>query len=90
MLLSMAITSMQLDSALRDELAELAEKDYNGVPLGEAVRRLIREHKVNQAVEAYERLRADPVEWASYRTELDEWDATSADGLPASGGYPDT
>lgn len=86
----MATTTVQLDSALRDELAALAEKDYDGVPLGEAVRRLIREHKVHAAMEAYERLQADPAEWASYRAELDEWDATTGDGLPSAPEYPGT
>jgi hypothetical protein len=41
---------MQLDSGLRDELAEIAERDYHGVPLGEAVRRLVTEHKINRII----------------------------------------
>lgn len=85
----MGVTSMQLDSAIRDEVAAIAEKDFSGVPLGEAVRRLVQEHKINQVVRAYEELRADPVEWASYQGELDEWDVTTGDGLPdASGEFP--
>ncbi len=73
---------MQLDSGLRDEIAAIAEHDFNGVPLGEAVRRLVREHKISRIIQRYEELRADPEEWASYQGELAEWDATVDDGLP--------
>lgn len=86
----MATTSMQLDSGLRDELAEIAERDFHGVPLGEALRRLVKEHKINRIVQRYDELRADPDEWASYQAELAEWDATAGDGLPdASEEYPE-
>lgn len=73
---------MQLDSELRDELAKIAEQDFNGVPLGEAVNRLVKEHKINRVVQRYEELRADPEEWTSYQAELAEWDTTAGDGLP--------
>lgn len=77
----MATTSMQLDSELRDELATIAERDFQGAPLGEAVKQLVKEHKINRIVQRYEEMRADPDEWASYQAELDEWDATTGDGL---------
>lgn len=83
-------TTMQLDSGLRDELAEIAEKDFGGVPLGEAVRRLVREHKINRILRRYEELRADPEVWASYQGELAAWDRTTGDGLPdAHDEYPE-
>jgi hypothetical protein len=86
----MGTTSMQLDSKLRDELAEIAEKDFDGVPLGEAVRRLVMEHKINRIMERYAELRADPQEWASYQAELAEWGRTAGDGLPdARDEYPE-
>lgn len=78
----MATTSMQLDSELRDELATIAERDFQGAPLGEAVKRLVKEHKINRIVQRYEEIRADPDEWDSYQAELDEWDTTTGDGLP--------
>lgn len=53
---------MQLDSELRDELAEIAERDFHGVSLGEAVRRLIKEHKINRILRRYEELRAGPTD----------------------------
>lgn len=81
---------MQLDSGLRDELAEIAEQDFSGAPLGEAVKRLVKEHKINRIMRRYEELRADPDEWASYQAELAEWDSTSGDGLPdAREEYPE-
>lgn len=87
---SMGATSMQLDSGLRDELAEIAEKDFHGVPLGEAVRRLVREHKINRIMQRYEELRADPEEWASYQDEARLTDNAAGDGLPdAREEYPE-
>ncbi|MBB2505255.1 hypothetical protein [Amycolatopsis echigonensis] len=86
----MATTSMQLDSGLRDELAEIAERDFHGVPLGEAVKRLVREHKLNRIMRRYEELRADPEEWASYQAEARLTDNAAGDGLPdAAEEYPE-
>jgi hypothetical protein len=86
----MVMTSMQLDSGLRDRLAEIAEHDFEGVTLGEAVRRLVREHEIKLIMAQYEKLRANPEEWASYQAELDEWDSTASDGIPdARDEYPE-
>ncbi|WP_240724115.1 MULTISPECIES: hypothetical protein [unclassified Frankia] len=86
----MATTSMQLDSGLRDELAEIAERDFHGVPLGEAVRCLVKEHKISRIMRRYEELRADPEEWASYRAEARLTDDAAGDGLPdAREEYPE-
>jgi hypothetical protein len=63
------------------ELSELADREFQGVPLGEVVGRLVREHKINKVVCRYEELRADPDEWASYQAELSEADGTVSDGL---------
>lgn len=81
---------MQLDSRLRDELAEIAERDFRGVPLGEAVRRLVKEHKINRIVQRYEELRADPEEWASYQAEARLTDNAAGGCLPdAREEYPE-
>jgi hypothetical protein len=78
----MATTTMQLDGSLRDELAEIAKHDFAGVPLAEALRRLIREHQVNKIMSRYAELQADPQEWASYRAEAALTDNAAGDGLP--------
>ncbi len=81
---------MQLDSGLRDELAEIAERDFHGAPLGEAVKRLVQEHKINRIVQRYEELRANPKEWASYQAEARLTDNATGDGLPdAREEYPE-
>lgn len=81
---------MQLDSGLRDELAEVAEHDFRGVSLGEAVRRLLKEHKINQIVRRYEELRADPDEWATYQAESRMADRVGAELVPdAPEEYPE-
>jgi len=66
----MATTSMQIDTALRDELAKLAAQDFRGVPLGEAVARLIKEHKINRVIQRYDELRGDAEEWADYQADI--------------------
>jgi predicted transcriptional regulator len=78
----MKTTSMQLDSDLRDQLARIAEHDYQGVPLGEAVRRLVKEHRIGRIIRQYETLRADPEQWAGYRAEAHLTDNAAGDGLP--------
>ncbi|WP_322751666.1 MULTISPECIES: hypothetical protein [unclassified Frankia] len=81
---------MQLDSGLRDELAEIAEPDFHGVPLGEAVRRLVKEYKINRIMRRYEELRADAEEWVSYQAEARLTDDAAGDGLPdAREEYPE-
>lgn len=75
---------MQLDSELRDDLATIAERDFHGVPLGEAVRRLVKEHQLHRIMQRYEELRADPEEWASYQTEARLTDQAAGDRLPAA------
>jgi hypothetical protein len=86
----MATTTMQLDTELRDDLAEVARADYGGVPLAEALRRLVKEHKVSRIMARYEELRADPAEWASYRDEARLTDGVAGDGLPsAQDDYPE-
>ncbi|HET9875887.1 MAG TPA: hypothetical protein VFQ37_08980 [Mycobacterium sp.] len=86
----MATTSMQLDSTLRDELAIIAERDFHGVALGEAVRRLVKEHQINRIMHRYEELRSDPEEWASYQAEARLTDQVAGDGLPdAAEEYPE-
>jgi phage protein D len=77
----MRMTTMQLESGLRDKLAEIAEQDFDGVTLGEAVRRLIREHEINQIVQRYHELRADPEEWESYQAEARLTDNVAGEGF---------
>jgi phage protein D len=77
----MGMTTMQLEREVRDRLAEISERDFDGVTLGEAVRRLIREHEINQIIQRYEELRADPEEWASYQAEAQLTDNVAGDGL---------
>lgn len=81
---------MQLDSALRDELAEIAVRDFEGAALGEVVRRLVREYKIQRILRRYEALRADPEEWASYQAEARLTDSVAGERLPsAAEEYPE-
>jgi hypothetical protein len=62
-------TTIKIGAALRDRLASLAIDDYGGVTMAEALRRLIAEHEERAVLVAYDRLRADEEEWASYQDE---------------------
>ncbi|EUA65523.1 MULTISPECIES: hypothetical protein [Mycobacterium] len=42
----------------------------------------MREHQINRIMRRYEELRADPGEWANYRTEARLTDNAAGDGLP--------
>lgn len=75
---------MQLDRELRDELATIAERDFGGVPLGEALAQLVREYKINRIMRRYDELRADPDEWASYHNETRLTDNAAGDSLPTA------
>jgi len=87
---AMAMTSMQIDSKVRDELAKVAEADLGGVSLGEAVRLLVTEHHIAHINRRYEELRADPEEWASYTAEARLTDGVAGEGLPgARDEYPE-
>jgi hypothetical protein len=86
----MAMTTMQIDSKVRDELAEVAEADFGGVPLGEAVKQLMMEHHISHIMRRYEELRANPEEWASYQAETRLTDNVAGEGLPdAREEYPE-
>jgi hypothetical protein len=87
---SMAMTSMQIDGKVRDELAAVAVADFGGASLGEAVRRLLMEHKVRRVMERYAEMRANPDEWASYQAEARLTDQVAGEGLPDAGDeYPE-
>ncbi|MFC0862248.1 hypothetical protein ACFHYQ_08065 [Sphaerimonospora cavernae] len=65
-------------------------RDFHGVTLGEAVKRLVKEHKINRIMRRYEELRADPEESAGYRAEARLTDNAAGDGLPDAGEeYPE-
>lgn len=86
----MGMTTVQIDSKVRDDLAAIAEADFGGASLGETVRRLVREHQFKRINQRYEELRADPEEWASYQAEARLTDNVAGDGLPsAAEEYPE-
>lgn len=87
---AMAMTTMQIDSKVRDQLAAVAEANLGGVSLGEAVRQLIKEYKFARIMQRYEELRADPEEWASYQAEAKLTDNVAGECLPdAREEYPE-
>lgn len=81
---------MQIDSEVRDELAHVAQVDFEGVSLGEALRRLVTEHQINGIIERFQQLREDPEEWASYQSEARLADNVAGETLPNAGTeYPE-
>ncbi|MGQ0778055.1 MAG: hypothetical protein ACT4NY_27195 [Pseudonocardiales bacterium] len=87
---AIATTTMQLDCALRDQLAHVATRDFGGATLGEVVGHLLAEHRINRIMARYAELRADPDEWADYQAESRLTDNAAGDGLPPAGDeYPE-
>jgi hypothetical protein len=65
----MGMTTVKIATELRDRLAGVARTDYGGATLAETLQRLVTEHEERAVLAAYDRLRADPDEWESYRAE---------------------
>lgn len=87
---SMKATTIRVDIHTRERLAQIADNEFHGASLGEAVQRLIDEHEMQAAHAAYARLRSDPAAWAEYEAELAAWDAVTGDGLgSAEEEYPE-
>lgn len=76
----MTATTIKITTELRDRLAGVA-RDYGGGTLADTLQRLIDEHEEHTALSAYDDLRRDPEEWASYRDESRLTDNASGDWL---------
>ena len=77
----MSMTTIKISAALRDRLAHIAADDFDRSTLAAAVERLVNEHEDRAALDAYDRLRADEQEWASYRDESSLTDNVAGDWL---------
>lgn len=77
----MKATTIRVDISTRERLAQIADSEFHGASLGEAVRRLIDEHEMQAAHAAYARLRSYPAAWVAYEKELAAWDVTAGDGI---------
>jgi len=86
----MKATTIRVDISTRDRLAQIADDEFHGASLGEALQRLIDEHEMQTAHAAYARLRSDPAAWDEHHGELADWDVAAADGLgSAADEYPE-
>jgi hypothetical protein len=86
----MKATTIRVDISTRDRLARIADVEFHGASLGEAVQRLINEHEMQMAHAAYARLGRDPAAWDEYSGELADWDIVASDGLgSARDEYPE-
>ena len=90
MVFAMAATTMQLDTALRDELAQVARQDFQGATLAEALRRLVMEHRLARIAARLQVLRADSQAWADYQAEAALTDNAAGDAMvSARDEYPE-
>ena len=76
----MAATTIKITTELRDRLTGVA-RDYGGATIADTLARLVDEHEERGALAAYDRLRADEQEWASYRAEARLTDNAAGDWL---------
>lgn len=81
MLMGMSITSIKVESDVRDHLARVAADELGGVTLNTALAHLLTEHRKAAVLAAYERLERDPVAWKAYEGELNASDGLVGDGL---------
>ena len=77
----MSTTTIKVRTEVRDQLAQVAAEELGGVTLDSALAHLLAEHHKKAILDAYARLKADPVAWAEYTDEQEEWDVTASDGL---------
>jgi hypothetical protein len=78
----MTVTTIKIQSEVRDRLATVAAIEFAGATLSDTVDRLLAEHEDGQLraemATAYARLAEDPAGWAAYQAEVAEWDAAGA------------
>lgn len=79
----MSSTTMRVTGHSHQVLRRLAKQSGRTMQqvLDDALEEYERQQYFDEMNTAYKRLRADPVAWAEYRAELEEWDAVLADGL---------
>jgi predicted DNA-binding protein len=75
------MTTIKIPAELRDRLARIAVDHYDRSTLADTVERLVEEHEEQSALDAYERLRSDEREWASYLNEAAQTDNVAGDWL---------
>lgn len=78
------MTTIKISTELRDRLAGVAS-EFGGATLSDTLRRLLAEHEEHAVMSAYERLRADGEEWASYLDEARLTDNVAGDWQRADG-----
>jgi hypothetical protein len=80
----MATTTVRVSAQTHDRLRLLAQT--SGISMQQIIDQALeiyaRQQLLQTMNEAYARLRADEGAWKAWKTELAEWDATLADGLP--------
>ncbi len=88
----MPVTTIKVDTAVRDQLASVAQT--RGITMAALLRDIASELEARQhwsTVEAsYQRLRSeDPKGWAEYLAELDGWDSVAIDPDDATAEWPE-
>jgi hypothetical protein len=81
----MSTTTIKVHSAVRDRLAAVAERDFNGSSLGEAFDRVLTQYETVQrqreVLDGYARLQADPDAWQDYVNEVEDWAELGAETM---------
>lgn len=81
------LATIKVDKGVRDRLADVARSRHTTIRalLADLADRVTREQRWADIDAAYARLQDDPDEWASYKAELQSWDAgtTDADDVAA-------
>ena len=75
------MTTIKVETRVRDDLARVAADDFGGVTLNAALMYLLTEHRKAAVLAAYARLESDSSAWEDYESELGEWDGLAGDGM---------
>ena len=78
MLVDMGMTTIKIETRLRDRIALVAREHYEGATLAETLNRLVDEHLEQRVMEQYAKLQEDPEAWADYLSETGEWERAAA------------
>lgn len=87
----MSVTTIKVDSQVRDRLADVARARHTTMRalLAGVADQLARDQGWADIFAAYDRLRDDPQEWAEYSAELASWDGGGDRDTDAAAEWPE-
>lgn len=91
MLVGMSVTTIKVDTQVRDRLAHVARARHTTMRalLADVASQLTRDQEWADIYAAYDRLKADPEEWSRYQSEVASWDGAADADADAAAEWPE-